>query len=204
MRKSTGWVVAACVAATGCGGGAFAAASQASIDEHTGTDEVCGRCALTGSGADGAPSGVVDSFTVDVVPGTGPGYGGVGVAASGHVAFTEQPYAALRPISGTIDTIERCVRQGGTLIAMVSGSVDGTPGTRFEAEVFDFAGSQADRIGYSDGSSWLGLDGTIQVTGLAACAGPPTCGEGQCFCAESGQCEPCAEASQPPPLTLPK
>jgi hypothetical protein len=94
------------------------------------------------------PSGRVQ-FSVTATPGTGPGVGGAGLAATGEVLLGVRrglmtPHFEGIPTSapGVVDTIASCGRTGGVLRAAVRGTLQ--DGGRFEVSVTDGAPSAPD------------------------------------------------------------
>ena len=214
MRKTTGWAVAAILAATGCGGAVGTPTSQPMLDEHDGPDAVCGGCKVTGGGQ--LRLGETRAqFAINAIPesgpAAGPGFGGEGVAAKGKLLLQAVPSGEGGPdLRGEVDTIVSCGRTDGVLTATVSGTTecDG----RFTAVVTDGGEPEQDTIALTAPRSIGPVDvenGNIQVHELDRCEEP--CPEGQCLWPESNTCAPCGEEvplpepppPPPPPAPLP-
>ena len=196
-----GWALAAAVVATGCNGSRFS--TLASVDEHQGPDIACGACKVTGGGQIFVGTQRVQ-FDVQAIPesgpAAGPGFGGEGVAAKGHVSFLAVPASGGGlEIDASVDTIVTCTRTSGVLSATISGTV-GTE--RFTAFVTDGGEPADDAISFAD-SVTIPLtaiaNGNIQVHELDRCEAP--CGEGLCLCPDDREtCEPCGDPPPPPPI----
>ncbi len=96
MHRTRGWVAAAAIVAAGCGGPARDVGSDDDADEHAGPDVVCAECKVTGGGQIQL-NGETVQFAAEAIPesgpAAGPGFGGVGVAAKGHIQFNTVPSA---------------------------------------------------------------------------------------------------------------
>lgn len=205
MRKASGWVVAAVLAGTGCGGGGNQGVSQATVDEHKGPDVSCAQCFVTGGGQIFLGEQGVQ-FDIQAIPesgpAAGPGFGGTGVAAKGHVQFNAVPASGDGlALDANVDTILSCSREGGVLIAVVGGTIVGDG--RFTAVVTDGGEPADDTIAFTDTTTiptTSVANGNIQVHQLDQCEAP--CPEGQCVCPDDHvTCEPCPPAD--PPATMP-
>jgi hypothetical protein len=201
MHRTRGWVAAAAIVAAGCGGPGGTSV-QTTTDEHEGPAVVCAGCKVTGGGQIQL-NGETVQFAAEAIPesgpAAGPGFGGVGVAAKGHIQFnTVPPAPGGIDLRGSVDTIVSCSRTDGILASTFSGVLES--GGRFTVVVTD-GGEPADDTISLD-SLLVDFDaavyhGNLQVHELDRCE--PPCGEGMCWCEQEQQCEPCDGVNEPPP-----
>ena len=206
MRGSGWWTAAAVsLAMAACGQGRdVASANVGSPDEHQGPDAVCVGCS---AGADGVVTfgGVPMRFTFQA--GTGftlnpdqttysftPGVGGIGAASAGTLHL--DPVAGGPGLDGTIDTAVSCGRTNDILSGTFSGTVGGQ---RFTMQVTDgyIVGLGPNTTVQFTAPTSMGPavveSGFLHVSSLFSCH--PLCGDGQCWCLDNKQCEPCADAN---------
>lgn len=211
MPSAMCWAAAALIVAAGCGGPQHAEATRtAAADEHQGPDQGCRACDVTGAGrvelrTVTSPTVRTFELRIEASPGAGaaagPGFAGVGVAATGHVRLAELPAGAGAVVEGTVDTIESCWRQvsapghsplyavlGGTIVHPVNGAA------RFRAVITDRDPFDATLAVVTD--VWLVggfaiVAGDLDVHGLGACE-VPCAQRGLCMCSHDPlACEPC-------------
>lgn len=209
MRNTMGWLAAALVVA-GCGG-SVGTASQAEMDEHKGENAVCAECKVNGGGQIFLGTQRVQ-FAAEAIPesgpAAGPGFGGAGIAAKGHIQFQAVPAnegALVVDIRGAVDTILGCSREDGVLTATFSGIIEREGDGRFTAVVTD-GGEPANDTIFMDplliGTTPV-ANSNIQVHGLAQCE--LKCPPGQCLCPGAPPvCEQCDDPPTDPPTTAPK
>jgi hypothetical protein len=209
-----GWAAVLAAVAIGCGGKATTGRGQTSADQHQPPSDpqqqpaaqsqgvACAGCDVD---ADGTfmIGGEAERFTVTSRKGSGPGFGGAGMAATGSVDLCG-PFA----FTGVVDTLVECDESGGIRHARLEGPITSGGGGRFTVNVFDgdqvapdqfwlfasYATQPFDRFVEQDVSG-------VQIGDLNQCQ-EPKCPEGQCLCPEDHvTCEPCA--SPPPPAPTP-
>lgn len=201
MLNRTGWAAAVALAvAVGCGGPNHeAVTTTAAKDEHQGPDRGCHECKVTGGGQVRLGEQTFQ-FQIEAIPesgpAAGPGFGGVGVAAKGHLRFQLLPANLDLQVEGAVDTIVRCWRENGVLFSEISGTIThpANGSARFTAIAIDRGEPEDDSIQLVT-SVWVVptlevSNGNVQVHGLAACEAE--CPEEWCLCPEDRlTCEPC-------------
>jgi hypothetical protein len=215
MQSAMRWVLAAAfgvLTACGRGGGgptSDAFASGGAYDGEGGDEgssggeggngeengRVCEVCKATGGGVffvDGQRL----TFGLNAIPDAnpGPGFGGEGISAKGHIEVQLHQTAN---VFGTVDTLLFCEELDGDTSATFSGEL--RDGGRFVVTVTD-AGEpgRADTVSIvGDGASAFELEqgGNLQVRGLDRCEAP--CPETMCWDVETWMCVPCAPPSCP-------
>ena len=204
MRSTgSGWALAAVLVA-GCGAGHHlddlpAAARPSS---HASAPAACGGCAVSADGSL-AVGDAQERLSVLVVPGSGPGYAGQGLAATGHFEMG-WPFA----FAGEVDTLDSCGPTGTGRTARASGPITSPGGGRFTVDLTEgqgapdtlslvatYAAKPSDRLVETE------VRGEVHVDERPPCenasqspqgGGGAGCPEGHCRCPEDpDSCAPC-------------
>ena len=150
MRKRIRWAAVFAAIAFGCGGkdGSVEGQPSRTMDEaqdgsaegHLVQDVACAGCDVH---ADGTflIGDQAERFEVTARKGTGPGFDGVGMAATGSVTMSG-PFV----FTGVVDTLVECDQTGGIRHARLEGPITSGGGGRFTVNVFDGRGTAPDQF----------------------------------------------------------